>query len=242
MSWFSSWFDSEFYHLLYNHRNDEEAEQFLKNLSLALPPFNQKTALDLCCGKGRHSRWMANQGLTVTGFDLSPHSIAEAINIGPSSIRYEVRDMRGDLGMEEFDFVFNLFTSFGYFDEPEENALVLEQVYDALKPGGYFIHDFLNPLGVLRNLKEKETVVRENTTFNIDRFVDEENFLCKNIRWEVDGKPMEFTERVYLFTPEDLEAMCEGLFERIEIFGDYSLNPMDEKTSPRQISIWKKIG
>jgi hypothetical protein len=72
--------------------------------------------------------------------------------------------------------------------------------------------------------------------------VDEENFLCKNIRWEMDGKPMEFTERVYLFTPEDLEAMCEGLFERIEIFGDYSLNPMDEKTSPRQISIWKKIG
>ena len=242
MTWFSSWFDSEYYHLLYNHRNDEEAEQFLKNLSLALPPFNQKTALDLCCGKGRHSRWMANQGLTVTGFDLSPHSIEEAIKTGPSSIRFEVRDMRADLGTEEFDFVFNLFTSFGYFDEPEENALVLEQICDALKPGGYFIHDFLNPLGVLRNLQEKETVIRGDTTFEIDRFVDEENFLCKNIRWEMEGKPMEFTERVYLFTPEDLEAMCDGLFERIEIFGDYSLNPMDEKTSPRQISIWKKIG
>ncbi len=242
MSWFASWFDSEYYHLLYNHRNDEEAQQFLKNLALALPPFQNKKALDLCCGKGRHSRWLVEQGFQVTGFDLSPHSIKEAKKMGPESIHYEVRDMRADLGTEEFDFVFNLFTSFGYFDEPEENALVLEQIHDALQPGGYFIHDFLNPSGVLRNLKEKEAVVREHTTFHIDRFVDEENFLCKNIRWEIDGNPMEFTERVYLFTPEDLEAMCDGLFERIEIFGDYQLNPMDEPHSPRQISIWKKIG
>jgi hypothetical protein len=53
---------------------------------------------------------------------------------------------------------------------------------------------------------------------------------------------MEFTERVYLFTPDDLEALCDGLFERLEIFGDYQLQPMDESKSLRQISIWKKIG
>jgi SAM-dependent methyltransferase len=242
MSWYANWFDSEYYHQLYQHRNDAEAEIFLNNLALALPPFEGKTALDLCCGKGRHSRWMNAKGLEVTGFDLSPKSIEAAREMGPESIRYEVKDMRADLGTEAFDFVFNLFTSFGYFDDPEENALVLEQVYDALKPGGYFILDFLNPSGVLQSLQEKETVTRQNLTFEIDRFVDEENFLCKNIRWEINHQPMEFTERVYLFTPDDLEALCDGLFERLEIFGDYQLQPMDESKSLRQISIWKKIG
>lgn len=242
MSWYASWFDSEYYHLLYQNRNDNEAEVFLNNLKLALPDFEGKSALDLCCGKGRHARWMHKNGLKTTGYDLSKNSISEAKKLGPLDIRYKVMDMRDPLGSESFDFVFNLFTSFGYFEEVDDNYRVIAQVYEALKPGGYFIQDYLNPKGVLSSLIAKEAIQRGSITFHIDRFVDEENFLCKYISWEDQNQQFEFTERVFLFSPNQMDEMMSGIFEKVELFGDYHLGPMDEPVSPRQITIWKKIG
>ncbi len=79
--WFSTWFDSPFYHVLYDERNEKEANEFLNNLVAFLDPKPGSSALDLACGAGRHSRALASHGLKVSGCDLSPNSIEEAKKI-----------------------------------------------------------------------------------------------------------------------------------------------------------------
>ena len=88
MTWFSSWFDTPYYHTLYKHRNDEEAELFVHNLMQYIQPAANSRLLDLACGKGRHSTFLAknNPAIQVVGVDLSPNSItyAQAQNTLPN--------------------------------------------------------------------------------------------------------------------------------------------------------------
>ena len=69
-NWYTSWFDSPFYHILYKNRDDKEAGLFMENLSSFLKLSPGSTILDLACGKGRHSKYEV--GYHVTGVDLSP--------------------------------------------------------------------------------------------------------------------------------------------------------------------------
>lgn len=96
--------------------------------------------MDLACGKGRHS-WALHQcDLQVTGMDLAPNSIALARQDYPQ-VRFEVGDMRSfDLDVR-FEAVFNLFTSFGYFNGLEDNLKVLQCVHAHLQSGGCLVID-----------------------------------------------------------------------------------------------------
>ncbi len=53
--WFASWFDTSYYHILYKHRDDSEAQEFIRNLVSFLNIKKENRLLDLACGKGRHS-------------------------------------------------------------------------------------------------------------------------------------------------------------------------------------------
>ena len=76
--WFRDWFDSPYYDLLYKYRDEEEAWQFTKKLVEHLHAKPGEKILDVACGKGRHSRSLAEMGYDVTGFDLAPGSIQYA--------------------------------------------------------------------------------------------------------------------------------------------------------------------
>src|SRR5690349_12033250 len=69
--WFASWFDSHYYHKLYAHRDDAEAAGFIDALMARLRPERAAAMLDLGCGAGRHSRYLATKGYAVTGLDLA---------------------------------------------------------------------------------------------------------------------------------------------------------------------------
>lgn len=109
-----------------------------------LQPPPQSVMLDLACGKGRHSRFLAKKGYKVTGLDLSANSIADASKNALPGLRFNVHDMRDSFGVNEYNYIFNLFTSFGYFDNPNDDNMVLNNVYEALLPHGYFIQDYFN--------------------------------------------------------------------------------------------------
>ena len=53
-NWYTSWFDSPYYHILYKNRDDKEAGLFMKNLTSFLNLSTSSKILDLACGKGRH--------------------------------------------------------------------------------------------------------------------------------------------------------------------------------------------
>src|SRR5687768_8108297 len=73
--WYETWFDSPYYHILYSHRDNLEASNFLNNLISFVKPSRGARILDVACGKGRHSIYLNDQGFDVTGFDLSEQSI-----------------------------------------------------------------------------------------------------------------------------------------------------------------------
>jgi SAM-dependent methyltransferase len=64
--WFESWFDSPHYQGLYRYRDDTEASGLVDALVARLKPSRGARVLDLGCGTGRHSKYLASKGLWVT--------------------------------------------------------------------------------------------------------------------------------------------------------------------------------
>jgi len=115
-SWFASWFDSPYYHVLYKDRDDSEAADFMDRLTQYLHLHPSSKILDLACGKGRHSRYLSSLGYDVTGVDLSTQSITFAKKFEKENLKFAVHDMCLPYKNAAFNTVFNLFTSFCYFD------------------------------------------------------------------------------------------------------------------------------
>ena len=146
--WFVNWFDTPYYHLLYDHRNENEAKFFMKNLLSFLHLKKGDEILDLPCGKGRHSLFLNAQGFNVVGSDLSKNSIQSAKIYENKTLKFTIHDMRDPLH-GKYNAIFNLFTSFGYFDDDKTNITVLKNFKKALYKNGFIVVDFLNITKVL---------------------------------------------------------------------------------------------
>jgi SAM-dependent methyltransferase len=240
MSWFESWFDSPYYHILYQHRDETEAKFFLDNLLNELQLPEKASILDLACGKGRHSIYLNSKGYRVTGADLSPESIQAANLHATEDLNFIVQDMREPIKSKLFDAVFNLFTSFGYFDSEAENLKVLEAVRQNLVPEkGVFVLDFMNAAKAVKNLVLSETKELQGIRFEIRRFVENRKII-KEIRFSDKGRDYYFTEMVNAFLLKDFEQMFQRCGLSIEKFyGNYALDAFDVENSDRLILIAK---
>jgi len=239
MEWFESWFDTPYYHLLYNNRDFTEAENFITKLTSELELVPNSKIIDLACGKGRHSVFLNKLGYDVLGLDLSRQSIEYDKQFENRTLAFDVHDMRNPINADPVDAVFNLFTSFGYFDNENDDQKVFQSVYEALKPGGYFVLDYLNESYVRHHLIPESTVRRGDIDFRILKKI-EGRHIIKDIRFEDGGRPFHFFEKVKLHSPEAINSYASDCgFERMQIWGDYQLNEF-KNTSPRCINLFKK--
>lgn len=233
--WFESWFDSPYYHSLYANRNDEEAAFFLDHLVDFLQPGGSARFLDAACGKGRHSKYLHDKGFDVLGFDLSIASIEEAQQMAEEGLQFERKDIRKIDYEAEFDYVLNLFTSFGYFDTAEEDQAIVDGFAQALKPGGTVVIDYLNPHWVKDTLTEYEEKEVEGITYEMQRSI-EKGIVKKHIRFRHEGEFFEFTEQVKLFELSDFQHLLEKAGLRLShAKGDYKLDDYQREDSPRLI-------
>lgn len=233
--WFESWFDTRYYHILYKNRDHVEARNFVKQLVSNLNIDKGAFVLDLCCGKGRHAIQLNDLGYIVHGVDLSKHSIEHAKQFESENLSFEVKDMREPLDNGPFDVVFNLFTSFGYFDNRLENEKVLKAISGYLKPDGILVIDYLNAFKISESLPLEETIVSDNITFNVRKLIHEKT-IKKEISFEDEGRQYEFSERVQAFEQDDFMVMLENTgFKMVGVYGDYDLSDFDKEKSPRLI-------
>ena len=240
--WFKDWFNSPYYHLLYNNRDSGEAAAFIDKLLVYLQPAADATMLDVACGRGRHSKYLADKGFTVTGIDLSIQSINLAKKMENDHLSFFQHDMRLPFRINYFDFAFNFFTSFGYFDTVRENDNALRTIKNALKSGGTLVLDYLNSPYVASHLVCEEMKEKENVVFDIQREMKDHRFLKQiDILDRSRMQRTSYTEGVNAYTKEDFEEMFarQGL-QITDIFGDYLFNNYDEHLSPRLIIIAKK--
>lgn len=239
-TWFESWFDTTYYHTLYKNRNDQEAQLFVKHLIEFLSVDTSHAILDLACGKGRHSIFMNSLGLNVVGLDLSPNNINYASQFSNDRLKFGVHDMRNSYTEHTFDFIFNLFTSFGYFDTFEENARVLSAIYAMLKERGILVIDFFNADFVLENLVPFEVKSIDGIDFEISKRYDGTH-IFKDIRFKDKRESFHFTERVQALKKDDfLELIRQTGFELKTHVGDYNLSDFEKHTSERFILIAQK--
>ncbi len=237
-NWFASWFDTPYYHILYKDRDYEEAQQFMDNLTNYLNLPENAKILDLACGKGRHSIYLSQLGYDVTGADLSENSIAEASSFANEKLHFTVHDMREPFN-EKFDAIFNLFTSFGYFDNEEDNLKALKAMHNSLSEYGFAVIDFMNVDYVIKNLIPNEVKTVDGIDFKIKRYV-KDSYIYKEIDFEAEGEHYHFTERVKAFTLQDFEKLMDeaGIY-LLDIFGDYKLHRFYKNESERLIMIFK---
>ncbi|MHA6697456.1 class I SAM-dependent methyltransferase [Chryseobacterium sp. A301] len=240
MEWFKTWFNSPYYHILYKNRDYNEAEAFLKLLLQDLQLPSEAHIIDLACGKGRHSVFLSRLGFKVLGLDLSEESILADKAYEHKDLDFQVHDMRDPIDSEPVDAVFNLFTSFGYFSDPKDDEKVFESVSKVLKPGGYFVLDFLNKGQVIESLVPKSEEKRDELVFHIEKRI-EQGAVIKEIRFEHEKKPYFFFEKVQLHSLEYIESLAQkfGLV-REKTYGDYALSTYHETKSPRCLSVFRK--
>ncbi len=236
--WYSSWFDTKYYHILYKNRNDEEAQLFMKHLTNYLNLPENGTILDLACGKGRHSVFLNEIDYTVTGVDLSENSITHAKQFENENLKFEVHDMRAPFA-QQFDAIFNLFTSFGYFEDEQDNLDTLKSIQNSLNETGFGVIDFMNVNYVIDNLVPQETKTVDAITFHIKRFV-KDGFINKEINFTDAGEQFSYTERVRVLTLQDFERYFETIgITLLDVFGDFKLGKFYKNTSNRLIMIFK---
>jgi SAM-dependent methyltransferase len=238
--WYKKWFGNE-YLTLYAHRDDKEAAQVVTLLLSHISLHPRARILDLCCGQGRHVSLLARHGYSVFGVDLSRTllEIAKFKKNPDARAHFIQADMRFLPAYKKFDLLINLFTSFGYFHEDQQNQLVFHQFQETLKPGAHFLFDYLNSHWIYQNLQpyHKETVgsivVEQERQIIGDRVV-------KKIVLHHGDKPQIYHESVRMYDPDTLlEMLTKASLETVKIFGDYTGADFEIK-SPRFIVLGKK--
>lgn len=242
--WFKSWFNHPAYLKLYAHRTLEEAERTIQTLlrfaSIASP---RPKALDIACGSGRHAVALAENGFDVVANDLSATLLGEARKLAAQknlSLTFSQTDMREIAFEEEFDLIVQLFTSFGYFENDDDDVIVLKNVARALKPNGWYALDFLNARYVQTHLQPETRRSLDGMEILEQRVIFGER-VVKSITLTENGQAHHFIESVRLYSPDNLSEMLRnvGLRPHCEL-GDYDGRPFNLDASPRFILIAQK--
>jgi ubiquinone/menaquinone biosynthesis C-methylase UbiE len=104
--------------------------------------------LDLCCGSGQSTYFLAKYSQQVTGLDASPLSLARAKNNVPQATYIEAFAEKIPLSDNIFDVVH---TSAALHEmQAQQLQEIIKEVYRVLKPGGIFtLVDFHKPSNLL---------------------------------------------------------------------------------------------
>jgi SAM-dependent methyltransferase len=199
--------------------------------------------LDVCCGYGRHCRALRELGVRSFGIDLSRDLLARALELYPE---LEGRLFCGDarslpVGRARVDAAVSLFSSFGYFGEDGDRALLLE-VGRVLRPGGVFVLDLLNPERVRSELVAISTASRAGFEIEERRsLADGGRRVIKEVRHRApDGSSRTWSEDVRLYGAAELEPWLARAGIRLEaVRGDFD-GSTASALAPRQILVGRR--
>ncbi|GMW03549.1 MAG: methyltransferase [Candidatus Hydrogenedentota bacterium] len=236
--WFEHAF-GELYPIVYAHRTVEAAAPEVQFATSALRLTERDRILDLCCGCGRHLLHLVGVTRHVVGLDYSDQLLWMASGILPPGTPLVRADMRAVPFSESFDVVTNFFTSFGYFFTDDENLDVARGVAQALRPGGRFFIDYLNPSHVKDSLVAQS--MRDIDGYRIEeyRWIDDvTRRINKTTRvFRESALLNEFHESVQLYDRDGFVGLLNLGGLRVDsLYGDYSGAPYTV-ASPRMIAV-----
>ncbi len=240
-TWYQRWFGSD-YLQLYQHRSAAEAESTIRWLTETSDLPRGARILDLACGNGRHLKVLRRYGYRAVGLDLSWTLLERAHREGSGAlVRGDMRFLPWKSGC--FDAVLSLFTSFGYFEEENENVRVLEETVRVLRAGALFILDFLNVEQVRRGIVPAEEMTIGDHRVEVLRWLDEPRKRVEKriLIYESHRALREYRESVKLYSKDELCDFLTRTGMTVErIYGDYHGGPF-RVDSPRLIIRSRKV-
>ena len=218
----------------------EEVNQIIARLAL---PANS-CILDMACGIGRHSLEFARRGFDVTAVDIAEYYLKilrEQAEKESLELEIILSDMREYNSEPSFDAALLMFTSLGYFADPQADLKVVRNIYQALNPGGYLLIDQMGREIVQRNFQSRDWHEVDGIFWLEERTPDDDWHYLAN-RWIIcqESKVNEYRFRIKMYSATELSDLLKSAgFKKIQIYGDLTGSPYDEKAK-RLIVIGQK--
>ena len=211
--WWASYFDAQYlkeYEPLFAFEQDRRQAARLLEV-LALPSGSR--ILDVPCGQGRHAHLLAEAGFDVDGLDYSRELLALARKRGTGrTLRYARGDMRKlpARWTGRFDAVVNLFTSFGFFLDPRDDATVIREMARVLRPGGVLVWHGGSRDGVMAKFLARDWwQSNDGTMIGHQRSFDPlSGVLTVHSTWRGPKGTGQREHRIRLYTPTRLAELC----------------------------------
>jgi len=242
--WWTTLFDEKYLKTYIDTVTPELTKRQIPFLLKYLQPKKGAEILDLACGYGRHSIELAKLGYKVTGLDFSKHFIDIAQKDAKEQevkVNFICDDMRNLSFVNRFDAVINMFTSFGYFEDENDNELVLRKISRALKPGGKFLIEINNMVGKLARALHEGKIDRRTGFLIIAKKDKLSNGLIVTTKdelnpatmrwsitrtWKENRKVKSYKTNVRIFSLPELGNMMKRNGLRVEkIWGDMQGSP-----------------
>ncbi|TFG78904.1 MAG: class I SAM-dependent methyltransferase [Spirochaetales bacterium] len=237
------WFaDEEFWTayapLLFDERRWSETPMVVDGIEkltgLASGERSCKSVLDLCCGPGRHVLEFARRGYRVCGVDSTkPYLQAARESAAAEGLSVELvcEDARRFSRPGSFDLAVNLFTSFGYFDDPADDALMVRRLYENLAPDGALVMEMAGKETAARDFTEGEWFERDGKLVMTEFSVVGAWEGLRN-RWiMVDGDrrvDRSWVQRLYAATELKILLLQAG-FRTVRVYGSFEGTPYDSQ-------------
>lgn len=201
--------------------------------------------LDLCCGPGRHAIPFARRGFTVTAVDRTDFLLEKGRAYADEEgvvVEWIARDMRHFVRESAFELAINLFTSFGFFDDPDDNFKVLSNAFQSLKAGGAFVLDVSGKEIIARifeatgsyELPDGGLLVQRRRVIDDWSRMDNEWLLIR------DNEIRLFRLRHWIYSGRELRQLLVAAgFETVDIFGNLEGAPYDASAS-RLVAVARK--
>ena len=188
--------------------------------------------LDLCCGPGRHSLELARRGFAVTGVDRTAaylEQAREAANAEGLAIEFVQADAREYSRPAAFDLVTNLYTSFGYFDDPADDGKVARNIAQSLRPGGRLVMELMGKEVLARIFQPRGWSRRDDVIMLEERELCNDWSWIRN-RWTLiqNGKMVERELAHRIYSAAELKALLrDSGFAEVRAYGSLTGDPYD---------------
>jgi SAM-dependent methyltransferase len=204
------------------------------------------SVLDLACGPGRYAVPFAQAGYIVTGVDRTQFLLDKARDAASRSgvrVEWVDQDMRDFVRPGAFDLAINVFTSFGYFDDPAENRRVLENIHTSLKPGGVFVFDHLGKELLAARFVPTRSDVLPDGRIRFARQTITEDWTHIDAEWIlVDGsRASTFRLRHWIYSGQEIRELLTGAwFRDVSLYGGFDGGPYDPQAM-RLVAIARRL-
>lgn len=229
------WFESEdfwrdFYPWMFSAERFAAAKDEVSRI-MALTQCSGGKLLDLCCGPGRHAVEFAQRGFKVTGVDRSEFLMDKARKHAAeagASVEWVKQDMRHFVRHGEFDLACNLFTSFGYFSDPEEDLVVLRNIHQSLNDAGVLVMDVISKEKLARNWQNTMSTEMPDGSLLVQRQQLRDDWSRIYSEWTLikDGHAQSFSFEHTIYSGRELkERLLSSGFKQVQLFGDLMGSP-----------------